>query len=451
MSEVACRGAALAGTALLLFACFEPGPLGVEPTGDELGFAGGSELTESGGRGEGRGEPDATSRAEAEGGSTHPREGLACVVEADCQPAGLIDLCAGTSACVDFACQHEQGTAITCGQSPDPCYPIACVPETGLCAAESICQCEPLPQKLSCIQKVSFSTADSGASGFLQGYPCTSIAGEGAEHVVLFEANETEIVELSAQGGIDGVIVIDDASGGCAVDQCVAGGAQGAVFQAEAGRTYGIVVEHAPGPSALVELELSCGVSSEVSCSGGIDEDGNGLTDCEDPTCLGTPECPPAGESACDDGVDEDFDGATDCEDLDCALALECIQYCVDTAPSTSCGFSQSTGTGGGKAKVDEYPCGPPADGKEVVYAFTSSKPAEVSVSLAFPSGGLYVMEDQGFGCSPVTCFGYTPGSGAGGEGVVNLSAEAGRTYYFAIDQPAGLEGQFSFKIQCAQ
>jgi hypothetical protein len=103
-------------------------------------------------------------------------------------------------------------------------------------------------------------------------------------------------------------------------------------------------------------------VSSEChewNCGDGVDNDGNGLTDCEDPYCAGRScsmsdaglNCgtlsPDAGEvdggssdggrdsgqqwtgaavlrscvpreTICDDGVDNDGDGATDCEDDDC-------------------------------------------------------------------------------------------------------------------------------------
>jgi hypothetical protein len=58
---------------------------------------------------------------------------------------------------------------------------------------------------------------------------------------------------------------------------------------------------------------LSC---PESSCDDGVDNDGDGVLDCADPDCALS--CP---ESVCDDGVDNDEDGAADCADLDCALS----------------------------------------------------------------------------------------------------------------------------------
>jgi hypothetical protein len=53
----------------------------------------------------------------------------------------------------------------------------------------------------------------------------------------------------------------------------------------------------------------------EAACGDGLDNDGDGATDCRDPDCDGAPGCV---ETACGDGLDDDGDGATDCGDADC-------------------------------------------------------------------------------------------------------------------------------------
>jgi len=58
-------------------------------------------------------------------------------------------------------------------------------------------------------------------------------------------------------------------------------------------------------------------------CGDGIDNDGDNLIDCADPDCHGNPPCVNA-ENICDDGVDNDGDGATDCADSDCWTDLAC-------------------------------------------------------------------------------------------------------------------------------
>ncbi len=54
---------------------------------------------------------------------------------------------------------------------------------------------------------------------------------------------------------------------------------------------------------------------SDGACVNRLDDSGDGY-DCDDPACLGRMGCP---LESCIDGVDNDGDGQTDCEDTDCA------------------------------------------------------------------------------------------------------------------------------------
>jgi len=63
------------------------------------------------------------------------------------------------------------------------------------------------------------------------------------------------------------------------------------------------------------------------ACVGGADEDGDGLVDCDDPDCDGTPSCDGGGTTdpeICDDGLDNDGDGDIDCDDADCGDLEAC-------------------------------------------------------------------------------------------------------------------------------
>jgi hypothetical protein len=63
------------------------------------------------------------------------------------------------------------------------------------------------------------------------------------------------------------------------------------------------------------------------ACTDGIDNDGDGDTDCDDSKCADKPFCGPdfdaapkeRGALACGDGVDNDLDGDIDCDDSDCS------------------------------------------------------------------------------------------------------------------------------------
>lgn len=60
---------------------------------------------------------------------------------------------------------------------------------------------------------------------------------------------------------------------------------------------------------------------SKENCLNLIDDDGDGLVDCQDPLCFGKTACT---EQECDDGLDNDFDGLPDCADSDCDFTEAC-------------------------------------------------------------------------------------------------------------------------------
>lgn len=96
----------------------------------------------------------------------------------------------------------------------------------------------------------------------------------------------------------------------------------------------------------------------EQNCRDDADDDGNGLTDCADPSCWGrvcssdgrvcTPseECTCSQteqkESTCDDGVDNDCDQVVDCGDIDCHE-----KSCDPANPQKTCDYLQKKCTGG--------------------------------------------------------------------------------------------------------
>jgi Zn-dependent metalloprotease len=68
----------------------------------------------------------------------------------------------------------------------------------------------------------------------------------------------------------------------------------------------------------------ACAPPPAEVCDDGVDNDGDGNTDCADADCASDPACAPPPAEVCDDGVDNDGDGDTDCADADCASAPSC-------------------------------------------------------------------------------------------------------------------------------
>jgi len=61
----------------------------------------------------------------------------------------------------------------------------------------------------------------------------------------------------------------------------------------------------------------------QENCVNGLDDDGDGLIDCQDPDCSSNPACQSRPE-VCDNGLDDDGDGFVDCQDPDCKSDPNC-------------------------------------------------------------------------------------------------------------------------------
>ena len=75
----------------------------------------------------------------------------------------------------------------------------------------------------------------------------------------------------------------------------------------------------------ICQNEPSCINRKQEQCTNGIDDDGNGLVDCMDPACFGDLACFVLGHEVCNNNLDDDDDGLVDCKDPDCAQSPSCI------------------------------------------------------------------------------------------------------------------------------
>ncbi|MBX3250989.1 MAG: hypothetical protein KF901_27680 [Myxococcales bacterium] len=97
---------------------------------------------------------------------------------------------------------------------------------------------------------------------------------------------------------------------------------------ASSGTTLAQVDDDVPQPEAPTTVEPAptppptAQPTRETVCDDGIDNDGDGLTDCADADCFDTPVCevhgPERNDERCSDWIDNDGDGLIDCDDSDC-------------------------------------------------------------------------------------------------------------------------------------
>jgi hypothetical protein len=98
-------------------------------------------------------------------------------------------------------------------------------------------------------------------------------------------------------------------------------------------------------------------------CTDGVDNDCNGLTDCDDGACASYPACQcDTSETSCTDGLDNDCDGAVDCDDTaDCSGDPAC-PTCDSYTTKTTCNADANCTWEGSPKKgscVDAVVCTP--------------------------------------------------------------------------------------------
>ncbi len=224
-----------------------------------------------------------------------------CQNDADCAAFEDGNPCNGTLHCVDNQCQVDPATVIVCDPSSDtPCSHNTCDPVDGSCHMVDAddgtacddgdeCTVDTVCSDGACIGDARVCDDDE---------PCTDDSCDSATGCV-FTPNDDACDDgdpctsddVCNNGSCVGVHDDCDDGNPCTSDSCIPG----------------VGCDH---------------VHNTEPC-----DDGDPCTD--DDTC-GDGACQPGQEICCTGGVDDDGDGATDCDDAGCAQDPACISYDVD-------------------------------------------------------------------------------------------------------------------------
>ncbi|MBM4372949.1 MAG: hypothetical protein FJ098_14945, partial [Deltaproteobacteria bacterium] len=273
---------------------------------------------------------------------------------------------------IELNCPLVQETACDDGKDNDLDGEPDCLDVD--CGGAPFCQKVCVPSREAwCGFAEGFSNLGWGSTHNVVKYPqCNSYSYSGPEVTYRFIApyDTTLHVTLALETASTDILILPE---GCDPSACLAAGMDTLAFPVEEGEVYSVVVDGYNAAVGTYLIQFDCVAGEEVLCADGADNDGDGLLDCADlEDCATDPACP------------------------------KCSPKDVLT-----CGESDTWDTADADATdvVSGYSCSPGRyDGPEYAYEFTAGASGPVTVSLTGESAptDVLVLEDDGWGCSPV-------------------------------------------------
>jgi len=322
---------------------------------------------------------------------------LGCIFPFNAAACDDGDPCTGGDTCTEGVCQPG---------SQDLCGGKSCLPEW----------------TLSCGGTDAWGNDKGDATDIVTKYSCADDTYNGPEYTYSFDAPYDAVVtvSLSNETAETDIIVLENVGKGCDPEQCRTWGYSTVTFEVTAGTKYYFVVdgyeEGLFNGTGTWTINVACTPSHEMVCDDGVDDDQDGLVDCDDPDCQGTEACP--------------LPICSPDWKLECGSKDNWANY-----------YAGSTDL------VDEYPScnNRNYEGPEYTYVFVAPASKTITVRLADETAetDILVLKAAEDGtCTPDNCIAWDFSE-------VKFLAEAGETYYFVVDGYAGAEGTYAITVEC--
>ena len=187
----------------------------------------------------------------------------------------------GATDCEDLDCRRT-------GNNP-PCSPLTCPVFEAVLTCDVSVSGTTVGKGNNLVQyspTVQYSGVDNGG--------CNNLSLSGDDVVYSFQAPNPGLFSVTVQsdGGAHLGVALLENDGGCASDHCqqIAAAATSTntlTFSAStAGEVFYFAVDAATGVSDAFDILVQCGATvTTETCNNGADDDGDTLTDCDDPNC----------------------------------------------------------------------------------------------------------------------------------------------------------------------
>jgi subtilisin-like proprotein convertase family protein len=171
-------------------------------------------------------------------------------------------------------------------------------------------------------------TVDYGDDVLFTDDSCYDRPGTQADAVLAVQLTTGDILYVEERGGLDAVVSVQAVCGNdeaCLVSEDD-GYTDAISYTATADGMVYIIVEAYDASPTSVDYDIIVQVGSAEACGDAVDNDFDGLVDCDDPDCFGdATSC--TVETNCHDDADNDGDTAVDCDDSDCTSSEWCAPY----------------------------------------------------------------------------------------------------------------------------
>jgi hypothetical protein len=254
-----------------------------------------------------------------------------------------------------------------------------------------------------------------GSTNAISSYSCADGDFKSQEYAYKFSAFETGTVDVKlADKTFSGsLFIIKEKYETCYPKSCIEYGADNVSFQAVKDNVYYFVVDGYD--EGIFRISVSCYFKQETVCTDNIDNDADGLTDCNDKDCVSDPACP------------------------------SCI-----ASENISCGSSvEGNNTKDGSTDIiNNYSCNAfNYEGNEYAYSFKTDKSQKVAIKFSSKDSStdiIVISPDigQDSSCKQAFCLTF-------GINDVKFDAEPDREYFIVVDGYNGASGNYKFTVSC--